>query len=315
MMIKKFLRHELSGMLLIIIVMSIIVGSVNRAFFSQLNLINILRQMSFLVIAGIGMTFVLITGGIDLSVGSLIGLGGMVTGLALTAGIPVVLSILLGMFIGLVFGFINGFIIVKFDIPPLIVTLGSLYTARGIINVLTHGNPIYPFPDAFNYIGTEGVFGIPFSVIIMVALTIMADIILKNTVYGRSLYAIGGNEKTARVSGINVGWLKISTYMVVSTLAALVGILMSARTNSAVPSNGTGWELRVVAIVIIGGTSLFGGVGNIWGSFLGAAVLSILSVGLVLIGVDVYWQNIIVGIIIVLTVGFDRYKRSNVKKE
>ena len=264
-MFKKFLRNELSGLFLIVLVMSIVVGSVNSAFYSHINIVNILRQMSFLVIVGIGMTFVLIGGGIDLSVGSLMGLGGMITGLALQAGIPVAISILLGLLCGFCFGFLNGFIIVRFDIPPLIVTLGSLYTGRGIINVLTRGKPIFPFPDAFNRIGTETFLGVPYSVYVMIILMVIAHFILRNTVYGRSLFAIGGNERTARISGLKVNKIKITTYMAVSTLAALVGILMSARTNSAVPTTGFGWELRVVAIVIIGGTSLFGGIGNVWG--------------------------------------------------
>lgn len=307
------IRKKISVMLIFLVVLMVGVGLLNPAFWNYMNIINILRSISFLTISALGMTFVLIGDGLDLSVGSVIGLGGMITGLSLQAGISVPVSCLLGLTIGASVGLFNGLVITKAKIPPLIVTLGSLYIARGTVLVLTKGRPVYPFPDSFNALGTGSVLGIPFSVLIMVVLCLAAHIILSRTVYGRSIYAIGGNEETARNAGIPVDTFKIISYMMVGFLGALTGILMSARMNSAVPNSGEGWELKVIASVIIGGTSVFGGVGTIGGTIVGASVMSVLSTAMIMLHISAYWQNIVIGAIIILAVGIDQSHRSSLK--
>ena len=306
-------RKKISGMLMFLVVLSVGVGIINPAFWNFMNLINIIRSISFLTIAALGMTFVLIGGGLDLSIGSVIGLGGMVTGLSLQAGIPVPVSCLIGLATGASVGLFNGLVVTRAKIPPLIVTLGSLYMARGVVLVLTKGRPIYPFPDSFNALGTGALWGIPFSVLILILLSVIAHVVLSRTVYGRSVYAIGGNEETARNAGISVDLIKVVSYVTVGFLAALTGILMSARMNSAVPNSGEGWELKVIASVIIGGTSMFGGVGTIGGTIVGASVMSVMSTAMVLLHISAYWQNIVVGAIIILAVGIDQSNRSNLK--
>jgi ribose/xylose/arabinose/galactoside ABC-type transport system permease subunit len=300
-------------MFVFLVVLVVVVGIINPAFFNFMNIVNVLRSISFLTLAALGMTFVLVGGGLDLSVGSVIGLGGMVTGLLLQAAVPVLFAILGGLAVGSAIGLMNGMIITKAKIPPLIVTLGSLYMARGVILVLTRGRPVYPFPDAFNAIGTGAFLGIPYSVYILLFFVVFFSVLLSRTVYGRSIYAIGGNEETARNAGIPVDRIKIISYVIVGALGALTGILMSARMNSAVPNSGEGWELRVIASVIIGGTSMFGGVGTIGGTVIGASVMSILSTAMIMLRISAYWQNIVVGAIIILAVGIDQYRRSGLR--
>lgn len=306
-------RKKVSGMFIFLLVLMVGVGILNPDFLNFMNVINMLRSISFLSIAALGMTLILVGGGLDLSVGSVIGLGGMTTGLMLQAELPVLVAILAGLLTGALVGLFNGLVITKAKIPPLIVTLGSLYMARGVVLVMTKGRPVYPFPDAFNAIGMGAFMGVPYSVFFMVILAMLFHILLSRTIYGRSIYAIGGNEETARNSGIPVDAVKIASYIIVSILAAFTGILMSARMNSAVPNSGEGWELRVIASVIIGGTSMFGGVGTIGGTIIGASVMSVLSTAMIMLRISAYWQNIVVGAIIILAVGIDQHRRAATK--
>lgn len=310
----KSVGRKTSGMFIFFLVLVIGVGILNPAFWNFMNVVNMLRSISFLTISALGMTLVLIGGGLDLSVGSVIGLGGMVSGILLQSGAAVPLAIVLGLTTGAGVGLFNGLVITGAKIPPLIVTLGSLYMARGVVLVMTKGRPVYPFPDSFNALGTGSAFGIPYSVYIMVILALFFHLVLSKTVYGRCIYAIGGNEETARNSGIAVDKVKVISYVTVGFLAALTGILMSARMNSAVPNSGEGWELRVIASVIIGGTSMFGGIGTIGGTLIGASIMSVLSTAMIMLRISAYWQNIVVGAIIILAVGVDQYRRSNLAK-
>jgi ribose/xylose/arabinose/galactoside ABC-type transport system permease subunit len=298
------------GIIIFFITVCVGVGLVNQSFWTFANLINLLRSISFTCIVGVGMTMIIIHGGIDLSVGSVIGLGHMVTGVLLREGLPVPVAIILGISSGTLLGLSNGIVITKYKIPALITTLGSLYIARGIVYVLTQGRPVYPFPDVFNAIGTQAFWGIPYSVYLMVIVIIIGHILLNHTVYGRHLFAIGGNEETTRISGINVNLTKIVAYGISGTLAALVGMMMAARMNSSIPNAGEGWEMRVIASVIIGGTSLFGGSGSIFGTLIGASIMSVLSIAMVMLNINVYWQNIVIGFILIGAVGFDQLKRS-----
>lgn len=306
---KKILHTREIGILIPFILICTIAAIANPVFISIENIIDISRSMAFVLIISVGMTFILIEGALDLSVGSVLGLGGMLTGFALVNDVPIVIAILFGVLIGGVIGFLNGFMVVKFKIPPLIATLGMMYIARGAIYVISKGRPFYPFPDAFKAIGQESLMGIPYIIYLAFVILLIGDFVLRKTSYGRRIMAIGGNEEAARVSGINISKAKIISYIVVSALAALAGILMASRLSSSQANAGTGWELMVIASVIIGGTSTYGGSGSIIGTLIGTAIMSVLTNAMVLIGVTVYWQNIVVGLIIILAVGLDTRRR------
>jgi ribose/xylose/arabinose/galactoside ABC-type transport system permease subunit len=313
--IKRVFSKDEAGMLAFLILLCVGIGLYNPSFWYSTNLLNLLRASSLTIMAAIGLTFILISGHIDLSIGSIIGLGGMISGLMMVSGIPIWLSILGGVLAGAAMGAFNGFIITRFNIPPLIVTLGSMYIARGIINVISEGRTIYPFTEEFLALGgREGFLSVPPSVWITLALCVVAAVALKWTVFGRCIFAIGGNKETARVSGINVNFYIIAAYVLAGALCAFSGIVQAAKVNSAIASAGTGWELTVMAAVIIGGTSMFGGVGSIAGSVIGSLVLAVLTNGMVMIRINAYWQNVVLGIIIILAVGMDQYKRINMER-
>ncbi|MEX1307524.1 MAG: ABC transporter permease [Eubacteriales bacterium] len=297
------------GILIPLVVISIIIAILNPVFLSMSNIIDVLRNTSFIIIISLGMTFVLIARGLDLSVGSFVALMSLVVGLCMSAGIPVWLSIIITLLAGAVGGAFNALIIVKFNVPSLITTLGTMYMARGLVLILTQGVPIYPLPESFNAIGQESIAGIPYVLIIAVALSILFSFILRKTVYGRMVYALGGNEETARLSGIKVNLIKTAVYIVVTTLSALTGILIASRLGASQPTIGEGYEMKVIASVIIGGTSMSGGSGTILGSILGALFMSVITNGMTLVGVSVYWQNFVVGFIIILAVIIDQSKR------
>lgn len=307
--LKKVTQFEQLGILIVLIALIIVVSISNSVFYSEENIINILRSTSFVFIIGIFMTFVLITGGLDLSVGSVMAMGGIIAALAATSGMSLAISIILGLLFGAGIGFLNGFLIVKCNIPALIVTLGMMYACDGLVLIVTQGTPVYPLPDNFKALGQGSVGIVPNVVIIAVILAVIAAFILKKTTYGRSIYAVGGNKETARLSGINVRAIQISVYVLTSISAALAGILMAGRLNSAQPSAGSGYELTVVAAVVIGGTSMFGGSGNVQGTFIGAILMTIIENGMLLMKISAYWHSLVIGIVIILAVGIDQYRR------
>lgn len=306
---KELSRKNESGIFLALILIIVVIGMINPAIFSKDIIINNFRTTSFLFIIGIAMTFVLIAGGLDLSVGSTLALGGVMSGLAVTNGIPALLGVLIGIGVGAAIGLMNGLIIVKINIPPLIATLGMMYVVKGIVMIITQGAPVFPLPESFNRIGQGDLFHIPFVVIIAIILAVIAHVTLNKTRFGRAVYAIGGNEETARLSGINVGFTKIWIYIVAGAASGLSGVLMAARLASAQPNSGSGYELLVVTSVIIGGTSLFGGAGSILGTAIGTMFLTIVTSGMVLLQISVYWQNLVVGVIIILAVALDQFRR------
>lgn len=307
--ILRLFRMREMGVMIPLLVLAVLIGLLNPTFFHLDNLVNILRSTSFAFIVGIGMTMVLISAGLDLSIGSVFALGGCATGYALVWGLPLPFAILFGMLAGMLIGLINGLIIVRIRIPTFITTLGMLYMARGLVLVTTQGVPIYPLPDGFLAIGQESIAGLPYVVWIAFVLGIAADFMLRQMTYGRAIYAIGGNEETARLSGIRVNPIKLSLYVTVGMLAAFAGILQSARLGSGQPNLGQGFELEVIAAVIIGGTSLFGGAGTILGTFLGALFLTVLKNGMSMVHIRPDWQQIVIGLIIVIAAGIDQWRR------
>jgi ribose transport system permease protein len=271
--------------------------------------INILRNAVFISIVASFTTLVFVSGGLDLSVGSLFAVGAMSSAGLLHAGWSVAPAIILGSGVGGVAGIANGLLINYANIPPFITTLGMLYASRSLVVYFTGGQPIAPLPDAFAAIARTDVLGVPLLVFYAAAVIVVAEIVLQTTTFGGEVRAVGGNREAASNAGINVRRVSTIVYTLSGLSAAFAGVLMSARLGSGQPSIGVGFELQVISAVIIGGTSLFGGIGSVLGSLLGSLVLSILTTGLILLHIDPVLQDFVIGVIIVVAVGVDRIRR------
>lgn len=280
-------------------------------FLTPDNLINVIRQVSITAIIGIGMTFVLISGEIDLSVGSIAALSGIIVTMSLKDGFPMIVAILLAMGAGALCGLVNGGIHVYARIPSFIVTMGMLNIARGLVLVITNSYPVTGLPDSFKVIGRGYVGFLPVPVIIMLICYILGYIVLKYIKFGRSIFAIGGNIEAARLSGISVNRNKILIYVLCGATAAIGGIVLASRMFSGQPSAGDGLELNAIAACVIGGTSTTGGKGRIWGTFLGALIMGIITNGMNLLNISTNWQLIVQGAIIIIAVGLDRIKNTD----
>lgn len=296
----------LIGLIFLIAVLSIL----SPNFLTVNNILNVLRQVSINALIAFGMTFVILTGGIDLSVGSILALAGAITGGLLASGMDPLLAVLVGILIGFTLGAINGFIITKGKVAPFIATLATMTIYRGLTLVYTDGRPITNFTEStfFNSIGRGYVLGIPIPVIIMIIIFIISYFILRKTTFGKSVYAIGGNEEASRLSGIKVDRIKIIVYSISGALAALAGIILTSRLNSAQPTAGASYELDAIAAVVLGGTSLSGGKGRIFGTLVGALIIGVLNNGLNLLNVSSFYQQVVKGGVILLAVLLDRKK-------
>lgn len=307
------------GIILAFIAICIILAIAEDRFLSTRNIFNVLRQTSINGILAVGMTFVILTRGIDLSVGSVAALAGMVAGsLATMQTISMVFSepldpllvVVIGTLVGMACGFVNGIIVARFAVPPFVVTLGMLSAARGLTLLYSDGRPIPNLDPGFRYIGTGEIFGVPVPALLFLAVFLIAWLVLTRTSYGRYVYAVGGNEKSARTSGINTKRIILSVYVIGGALAALGGMILAARTGSALPQAGVAYELDAIAAVVIGGTSLSGGVGSVVGTLFGALIIGVINNGLDLLGVESYYQQVIKGAIIVAAVMLDPSRRS-----
>jgi ribose transport system permease protein len=296
-------RMSVLGILLLICVVFALGSS---EFLTASNLLNVALQTSIIAIVAIGMTFVIFTAGIDLSVGSLMALcGAVAAGIAVRQGMDTYLSISIALGVGMFLGAVNGLMVVKGGIPPFVATLSMLAIARGLTLVYTEGRPIAGLDERFIYWGTGQVLGIPLPVIIMIIIAVVAHIITRYTPFGLHVYSTGGNEETTRLAGISPDRIKMAVYMISGILAALGGILLTARLWSAQPNAAVGWELDAIAAPVLGGTSLFGGVGSIGGTVIGAFIIGVLSNGLNLMGVPSYYQQVIKGLVLILAVTVD----------
>lgn len=294
-----------------LILMSVILTILSPNFLTTDNLISVALQTAIIAILAIGQSYVIITSGIDLSVGSVLALSGVVTAQLLVSGLPVPLAILIGVLVGALLGIINGIILTKGNLPPFIVTLGMMGVARGLALVLTDGLPVSGLPKEFTMLGNERLFFIPIPVIFLIIVGIIAHFVLSRTVFGRYVYSIGSNEEATKLSGINVNFHKIIIYGISGLAAGLGGVLMAARLVSAQPTAGMSYELDAIAAVVIGGASLMGGVGTITGTIIGAFIMGVLRNGLNLLNVSPFWQQIAIGVVIVLAVYIDQIKRKN----
>jgi ribose transport system permease protein len=313
--IKRFFIMQESGVLILTVLFIIVVASRSRVFLSPANILDVLRASGFTLITTVGMTMVLISGGLDLSVGSVLALGGIACSAVLAAGFPLIMGVLAGIGVGALVGMVNALIIVRMGIPSLMVTLGTQYIARGVCVGITKGVPIYPLPQAFQNLEQKNwLWRLPNIVIIAGLIAVVAFVVVKYTTFGRNVYAVGGTKEAARISGVNVNRVSFSVYVFTGALAGLTGVLMAARLASGQPNAGTGYELTVIAAAVIGGTSAFGGVGSIVGSALGAIFMQIMGNSLTLMRIDVYWQSVAIGVILLVAVIIDQYRRTTLMR-
>ena len=274
-------------------------------FATASNLVNVVEQSTIIGIISVGMTFVILTGGIDLSVGSLVALSGIAFGSAVQAHAPLGVAIIVGLGTGLLCGVTNGLLITFGRLPPFIATLGMMSVARGLALIISDGRPISGFSLAFRSLATGDLLGVPAPVFLMVLLYAAAHFILRRTVLGRYTYAIGGNEEATALSGVNVSAYKIAVYAIAGLLSAVTALVLAARLDSAQPIAGINYELDAIAAVVIGGASLLGGSGSVVGTLIGALIMSVLRNGLNLLGVSSYVQQIAIGAVIIVAVLVD----------
>ena len=282
---------------------------INENFLSDRNVGQLLRQIAPYLIVGIGQSFVLITGNIDLSIGSVLGMSCMMSATLMCNGVPLVLACLITMAACLVAGVINGALVALCKLPPFIATLGTMQIARGVCYIATKGYPISGLPESFNYLGQGYLLGVPVPIWCMVCVAVVFAVFLNMTTTGRRIFALGGNEEATRISGINTKKLKVLVYTLSSALAALAGMITASKLGVGQPTAGNGFEMDAIAAVVIGGASLSGGEGTVTGTVIGAAIIGVLRNALVLLQVDSYWQTLIIGCVIIAAVSVDQLRK------
>ena len=282
-----------------LLVLCLILWAATPHFLTVSNLLNVLEQTAINAIVAVGMTYVIISGGIDLSVGSVLAVAGIALAMALEAGVPAPLAILLAFAVGLACGLTNGVLVTFGRLPPFIATLGMMSVARGAALMLAEGRPISGFSDAFRMLATERVMMIPAPALITGVIYVIAHFVLSRTVFGRAAYAIGGNEEAARLSGVAVRFHKTAIYGVAGLMSGAAAVILTARLNSAQPTAGTMYELDAIAATVIGGTSLMGGEGTLVGALIGALIMGVLRNGLNLLNVSSFFQQVVIGAVII----------------
>jgi len=315
------------GPLLFLIVLMAVFTALKPSFIDPINVFNILRQISITGLIALGMTFVILTAGIDLSVGSLLALCGMVAAIVAKGGAASSLSLsategagfgwfaalLAALAVGSIAGGVQGVAITRLKVPPFVVTLGGLTIFRGLTLTLSSGGPISGFDADWRWFGTGLIGPVPVPVVIFAVAAVLCHIVLRYTRYGRAVYAVGGNAEAARLSGLRVDRILISVYVIVGFFAGLASFVLAARLNSAEAVAGMGYELTVISAVVIGGTSLFGGIGSVGGTVVGAALIGVLQNGLQFNNVSSYTQSIVIGLILIIAVAFDRWLKSRAR--
>lgn len=298
------------SILLILIIMVLVLSIIEPRFLRPMNLLNIVRQITLIAIIGFGVTMIIITTGIDLSSGSVIGLAGIVTAVLAqqSLDLPLIVVILGGLIVGALAGLINGILVAHAKLPAFIATLGMMITARGLVYIVCKGHPVILLTPEFNAIGTASFMGIPVMIYVLFACMGLSYFILRHMKTGKCIYAIGGNQQAAVVSGINVKKNLLFVYIYGSMMAAVSGILLTARLSSGQPLSGEGYELDAIAGVVIGGTSLSGGIGTIQGTLIGALIIGVLNNGMDLLHVPAYYQQVMKGLIIVGAVLLDKVR-------
>ena len=312
--VRRAIPAQELGVILILIVLIVVLGATaGEKFLSPNTVFNMVRNFSWIAVAGFGELLVIIIAGIDLSVGSTMAFAGLISAMLLVNGAPVALGVIGGLAGGLLVGLVNGLLVSRGRLPAFIATLGMMSVVRGIVYGVTQGQPVMDLPEGFMAIGRVDVpiFGlkVPLPVILMLGIAVIAHVFLSRTVWGYRIYALGGNEQSTRLSGVNTGRLKILVFTLTGLLAATGGLMMTARLGVAMPNAALGYELDVIAAVFIGGASTSGGSGTILGVLIGAAIMQVLRTGMVLLGIDPYWQNAAIGLIIIISLLIDQLRR------
>ena len=296
------------GMIIAFILVCAVLTILTPVFLTVSNLMNVVRQSSIIGIMAVGVTFVILSGGIDLSVGSVMAVSGMIAAGTMQNGYGMAVAIIVALGVGIAAGLVNGLLVTGAGITPFVVTLGMMSVARGITLIYSQGYPISGFTPEFRYIGGGAILGLPFPVILLLLVVFIAWLVLSQTRLGRYTYAIGGNEETVKLSGINSNFYKTMMYVISGATAAISALILTSRLNSAGPTAGLTYELTVIAAVVIGGTSLSGGRGSVWGSLVGALLIAVINNGMNLLGISPYFQEFSRGVIIIAAVYVDRLR-------
>ncbi len=308
---------SISVLEIVLVVFCVVLGLTAPGFLTTDNILNILRNVSMQGLIAFGMTMVIIAGEIDLSVGSAVAFSGCLTaflsGWLAGAGVALPLAIAIGILValvaGLLFGFLTGFLRVRYQVPSFITTLALMTGLTGAAELITNGFPLTPFPEWYNFIGGGYLAGIPFPAIVFLLTFALMHVLMNYTTFGRSVYAVGGNAEAARLSGISVPFVKMAVLGITGILAAVSGVMVSSEIMSGTATTAKGWELDIIAAVIIGGTSLMGGVGRIWGTMIGVIFLGIIINGMTLLNVSEYWQHVVRGLLILAAVLLNRMQQ------
>jgi ribose transport system permease protein len=310
---REIVGRQEFGVALILLAMAVFLSVYTDTFLTGTNVFNILRAFSWIALSAFGQCMVIVTAGIDLSVGSVMGLSGLASAMLLVRGVPTSVAVLGGLVTGLIAGFINGVMITKGKLPPFIATLGTMFMARGLCYGLTGGWPVRDLPASFRFLGQHdipvGGLGVPLPLVFTLLFAAITSLFLTRTVWGYRIYAVGGSETATRLSGINTDNVKILVYSLCGLLTAIGGVLMTARLGVAAPTAANAYELDVIAAVVVGGTSLMGGEGTILGVLIGAAVMQVLRNGLVLVGISAYWLQAVQGVVIVVAIMLDQLRK------
>ena len=313
----KILEIREVGAVLPLLIAVVLFTAKSDRFLTYDNMINVLRIASFTMICAIGECYLLISGSWDISIGAVYSLGGVIAGLAMTSmGLPIWLSTILALVAGGIIGLVNAFLVEKLEMPAFVATVGTQFIAKGLVQGITKGTPVYPLPDKFLGVGQTnlqiGSLGIPWVLVIAIVLSIIAGLILKYTTYGRKIYAVGGNGEAARLAGIPTTKIRFSAFILCGILAALTGVLMASRLGSAQANIGNGFEMIVIAGAVIGGISMSGGAGSIFGMALGAFFMALITNGMTLIKISATWQTLVTGAILILACSLE-YVRNRLK--
>lgn len=308
-LIKRIFGIREINILIILVALAAFVQSQNNHFLSEYNIRVVLKDFSIFGLIAIGETLVILTGGIDLSPGAMVALTGFVAALATVSGIPMILAIALALLLAVAVGLMHGLFVTKLGVAPFIITLGTFIIARAAACLPTHGTPVTGLPDQFRFISSAYVGPIPLPAMILVVFAASAVLVTQYTVLGRDIYAAGGNIEAARLAGVNVDRRRIFCYIVSTLMAGIAGVIVASKTWLGDPGVGQNYELTAISAVVIGGTSLMGGEGTIFGSLLGAAIMSVLANAFTFLNVDAYWQPVFIGAIVVVAVTIDSLRR------
>jgi ribose/xylose/arabinose/galactoside ABC-type transport system permease subunit len=312
---RNILRTKQIGLVIFLLLMWFVMARSSPFFLTRSNLLLILDQASTVAIAGVGMTFVIISGGVDLSVGGIAALSGMIAGICvMRLNLGPLPTIIISLSVGVILGFVNGVLISKFKLQPMISTLGTLSIARGLTLISTSGRPIFVLDPTLNYLGNGKILGIPVAVLIAILVFAVGHIILTYSEFGRYVYAIGGNEEATRLSGIKVDRHKIFIYMISGFCAALVGVVLVGLLGASEPTVGQGLELDAIAVTAIGGTNLMGGIGGVVGTVIGSVLIGTIKNSLTILNIVSYYQQVVIGVVIIIAVLLEYFRGRRVSR-